>query len=274
MQPVDFDVDSPAWAALRGKAVTCTDSDVAQSLAVVFTVGDDMNLLPQALESVQNQSCGRPEEIVIVNDSSHRHSSETWKKLSLPEDIPVIDTGGGLGTYVARNIGLSQIDSRFVAFHDADDWSHPDRFLVQLQLLKATGAAIVRGKHLRVDMRSRPRLENNGRFIGAAPVSAVFATWIFDVVGPFLPVLSRGDVEFLTRVENLLGSDRIELQDIILMLCRYSKNSNSRQFSDIDIARFKDRFHRWHSSPNLRQEPGAWELSWIPEPLQSPIVRP
>ena len=54
------------------------------------------------------------------------------------------DTGYlNVGTYRIKNVALGMIASPIIAFQDADDISHPNRFDDELSLMRRTGAHVV-----------------------------------------------------------------------------------------------------------------------------------
>lgn len=67
---------------------------------------------------------------------------ESVQQQSVPTDIIVIEDADEQGPGWARNRGLTQASTRYVAFLDADDIWQPDKLSRQLSRLKDTGAGI------------------------------------------------------------------------------------------------------------------------------------
>lgn len=99
------------------------------TVSVVIPYGPEFTpewMLDEARESVAAQSV--PTEVVVVEDTDHH--GPAW----------------------ARNRGLERVDTRFVAFLDADDRWEPDKLTRQLDRMDDTGAGIcVQGEPMSMD---------------------------------------------------------------------------------------------------------------------------
>ena len=89
----------------------------------------------RALESVLNQTIS-PSQIVIIDDGSDRESLEQLRELISPSSakLIVIEHTGHPG--IARNIGVSALDTQWVAFLDSDDQWIKNKLEVQLEYAK------------------------------------------------------------------------------------------------------------------------------------------
>ena len=88
--------------------------------------------LPEAVESVLNQSY-KPIEIIVVNNGSTDNSLEVLK--AFENRFRLIDQSN-LGQSGARNSGLNQATGDYIAFLDADDYWHPEKIEKQVKLLR------------------------------------------------------------------------------------------------------------------------------------------
>jgi glycosyltransferase involved in cell wall biosynthesis len=89
---------------------------------------------------------------LIIDDGSTDQTSAILAQASREQpqlDIHRIEGSGGVAA--ARNVGLSLIDSRYVAFVDVDDWMAPGQLEALLDGLRRTGADFVRTDFVRVD---------------------------------------------------------------------------------------------------------------------------
>jgi len=98
-------------------------------VSVILPVHNAAPFLERAIQSVLDQ----PEvvELIAINDASTDDSAEILRLWSKKDDrIYVYNTGGTSpkGPAVARNIGLQNSSSEFIAFLDADDYYLPGRF--------------------------------------------------------------------------------------------------------------------------------------------------
>lgn len=111
---------------------------------------DDIGLLRDCLLSVLNQT-QNPSEILLVSDGPATHEQRILiseiKKLS---EIPISlnETEQQTGLWAARNYGLRQLDSEFVALMDADDVMHPNRLEFQLRHLSTNPEIDVLGSSI------------------------------------------------------------------------------------------------------------------------------
>lgn len=86
-----------------------------------------------ALNSVIAQS-HQQIEIIYYDDGSNDRSYELANKLLVNSgrSFQCIKGDRRMGVYKCRNKCLSIAKGRFVTFHDADDWAHPDKIYLQL----------------------------------------------------------------------------------------------------------------------------------------------
>jgi glycosyltransferase involved in cell wall biosynthesis len=92
--------------------------------------------LPETLASIQAQTI-RDIRIIVVDDGSTDNSAEVLAEAALLDPrIQVIRQANG-GIVAALNAGLAISTAAFIARHDADDLSDPDRFKRQIEYLKA-----------------------------------------------------------------------------------------------------------------------------------------
>ena len=97
----------------------------------------------QAAESVLQQSY-RNFRLVIVDDASPTDAwIETLRPVLKDPRISLFHSTENVGPYRLFNRILPHITTPWIAFHDSDDLSHPDRFKLQLHYGKRTQADIV-----------------------------------------------------------------------------------------------------------------------------------
>ncbi len=99
------------------------------SVAVVIPTYNRLPVLPRAIESVLAQS--RPaDEVILVDDGS---SDDTASLQAVYPEVTYIRQDN-LGVSAARNTGIAEASSRWVAFLDSDDEWLPEKLEAQLQL--------------------------------------------------------------------------------------------------------------------------------------------
>lgn len=95
-------------------------------------------------------------EIVVVNDGSTDGTLGILERMAFYDKrIRVVRNSSNLGLTKSLNIGLAACRGEFVARHDADDFSLPERLSEQLDFIQKTGANFVVSRFLR-NGRSHP----------------------------------------------------------------------------------------------------------------------
>jgi glycosyltransferase involved in cell wall biosynthesis len=95
-------------------------SDVAD-VTVVMPAKDRATLIGRALRSVAEQTL-RPREVVVVDDGSTDGTGDVARELGAR--VVRIEQSGGSGP--ARNRGIQEATTTWIAFLDSDDEWHPD----------------------------------------------------------------------------------------------------------------------------------------------------
>jgi glycosyltransferase involved in cell wall biosynthesis len=103
-------------------------------VSVLLPVRNGMPYLPDAIESLLNQTFG-DFELIVINDGSTDGTAAYLESLGDPR-LRVISPGG-VGLAAALNAGLAESRGQYIARQDADDWSMRDRFATEVAYLDA-----------------------------------------------------------------------------------------------------------------------------------------
>lgn len=134
------------------------------NIAVIIPAYNRIHLLKRAIDSVFSQNL-IPDELLVVDDASIQSLKPILYELySDKKCFKVIRNKNNIGVAAARNIGLDNTKSNYIAFLDSDDYWTPDKLQTQLALIqnkpetglvycdqyiiKATGQHIQSGKQL------------------------------------------------------------------------------------------------------------------------------
>ena len=141
--------------------------------------------LREAIESVLTQSMTDFEFLIVDDASTDETASILAEYRSHDSRIRVFHNASTLGPFPSTNLGLRHALGEFVARHDADDISCPERFAVQLEALRSDpGVCLVsgpleifggdRGEVIRIHRPEtwQPRLEWELLFVNAAGTGA------------------------------------------------------------------------------------------------------
>ncbi|MFD2741710.1 glycosyltransferase family 2 protein [Sulfitobacter aestuarii] len=156
-------------------------------------------------------------EILVIDDAS-RDATAMRVRAAMRRDsrIRLIALERNRGAYAARNIGLQEAQGDFITLHDADDWSHPDRILVQMRfLLRERGFAGCMTQQTRVheDLRVS-RWSGSGNLVFENLSSLMLPrTLLQDCLGRWDEVRVSADSELLRRVRCLFGAQAVPLLD-------------------------------------------------------------
>ncbi|WP_122468918.1 glycosyltransferase family 2 protein [Brevundimonas lutea] len=192
-------------------------------VSVIMTAHAAGETIDYALASILDQSY-LDIEVIVVDDAS-----DPPLEIAVPDPrVRLVRLEQNAGPYVARNVGLAEAKGAFIAFQDADDWAHPDKVARQVELLAAHPEAMATfARHVRMDRNGDLILENDFHFIGDGPVTSLYRREVFDRLGGFAPVRTRGDLEFKARVSAAFGGSTV-LQDVAVLLIALSWRSNSK----------------------------------------------
>jgi GT2 family glycosyltransferase len=114
--------------------LSTTGSNAGITVSVVIPTRNRQVWLETCLESVKAQRV-RAAEIIVVDDGSSDGTAEMLR-LRYPE-VQVIHTDG-IGPAGARNVGIDQATSDYVAFLDSDDLWYPDTLAQVVSVLAST----------------------------------------------------------------------------------------------------------------------------------------
>ena len=108
-------------------------------ISVVIPAYNAERFLPRCLNSVFAQTL-EPAEVIVVDDGSTDHSAETARKLG----ARVISRLNG-GLSAARNTGVQNSSSEWVALLDADDMWSPEKLRAQADRVEADTVLVYTG---------------------------------------------------------------------------------------------------------------------------------
>ena len=103
-------------------------------VSVVLAVRNGEEDLPRAVESILSQTL-RELELIIVDDGSEDGTPEYLRSLT-DARVKLIRNERNLGVYPSRNRAQRAARGEFIAVHDHDDLSRPDRLEKQVAFLR------------------------------------------------------------------------------------------------------------------------------------------
>ncbi|MHA3948212.1 glycosyltransferase [Cellulomonas bogoriensis] len=246
---------------------------------IITTYNPDIPDLDHSLRSIERQTW-RNLEILVIDDGSTKASHEALRRLVANRDrVRLLTLPENSGTYVARNLGLTEARGDYVTGQDADDWSHCERITRQVRHLETharTPAVLARAvfasPSMRVSRPGYPAIQRNTS-------SLLLRRHVIDDIGAYVPSRKGADTEYLLRIEASTGESIAELTDPAGFV-RVNPRSLSRSdfkpgWSHPARRSFRSAYTRWHASTSphdLKIQPEKALPFQVPAHLASPAA--
>ncbi|WP_244208621.1 glycosyltransferase [Vreelandella andesensis] len=232
-------------------------------ISVIIPLYNAERSITMALNSLLCQQ-GVRLEIIVVDDASPDNSVAKVEQLkaNAPPHIELVllRHSQNQGAYAARNTGMAAATAPFITTHDSDDWSHPQKLVLQCQALIAQPAIKACLSHW---VRATPelnfhrwRLDEYG-WVYPNMSSLMFRREVFDALGYWDRVSINADTEWRWRVEAAFGAGSVSdvLPGVPLSFGLADGGSLSQHASSHLVSQFTgNRFRymqaarRWHQS--------------------------
>ncbi|MEA2018885.1 MAG: glycosyltransferase family A protein [Campylobacterota bacterium] len=192
-------------------------SNCDEKVSVIITVYNCASLIYHSVKSILNQTYTNI-EIIIINDGSTDGTLDVLNKLEVDYPNIKILSIKNSGTYVARNVGLTHSTGKYITFHDADDWAHPQRIEQHINQHKNNDCL--------ASLSKLARIQPNGYFYSPIiyPVdrncmlSLMFDRVVFEKLGYYRTGRFGNDSEYFERIKNFIKKDVLHI-DKVLTIC-------------------------------------------------------
>lgn len=119
-------------------------------VSVIMPVYNAEKYLKRAVESILNQTY-REFEFIIIDDASTDSTSKILKSFKRKDKrITLIRNKANLGVTKSLNEAVARACGKYIIRMDADDWSYPDRFKLQVELMEKNPEVVVSGSYVEV----------------------------------------------------------------------------------------------------------------------------
>jgi glycosyltransferase involved in cell wall biosynthesis len=125
-----------------------------KKLSVILPVYNGMPYLPQAVESILQQTLA-DFNFIIVNDGSTDGTGDYLRTIIDPRVVVIEQKNAGQGA--ARKFALSRCQSDYVALMDSDDVSYPNRLELQMAYLENHPEVVLVGTQIDLLIEGRPQ---------------------------------------------------------------------------------------------------------------------
>lgn len=119
-------------------------------LSVIMPVYNSEQYVKQAVESILNQTY-KKFEFIIIDDAS---TDSTFKILTnfkkIDKRIILTRNKDNLGVTKSLNKAIAKASGKYIVRMDADDWSYPERFQLQVELMESHPNIVVSGSYIEV----------------------------------------------------------------------------------------------------------------------------
>jgi hypothetical protein len=188
------------------------DSFVADGpkISVLMTTYNPDEKLEIAVNSVLGQSW-RNLELIIIDDCSRDDLFANVKHWEQRDPrVRVLRAPRNQGTYAGKNLGLREALGEFITCHDSDDWSHPRKLELQMEVLAERPSALGVTSHwvrTTADLNFRP-FSGSG-FLCYENLSSLMYRRepAANLVGYYDAVRTGADAEFKKRLERASGQE-------------------------------------------------------------------
>jgi len=252
-------------ASLGGLPVIEGGGDAAALVSVVMPYRDAAATLAMAAGSILRQGW-RAIELILIDDGSADGGPGIAQALAAadPRVRPIVNRAEP-GVAGARNSGIAAATGRYVAFLDADDWSHPDRIARQMAAVGNAPASVSR--HIRMGPDGAPVAPRVTPIVRLCPISMLIRREAIEAAGPFAIMRTGSDAEYLARIDLLFGRRAVPRDPAVLTIASWRPGSLSSdpRNSLADPARFAERegWMREHADLWLeRQAAGGLPIEW------------
>jgi glycosyltransferase involved in cell wall biosynthesis len=212
--------DTPVTGTRLDEAIDDLDTKLQRSIAsarlvrdglplvsVLMTTFESSGYVADAIASILDQSYPNL-EIVVVDDASGDDTLSVVSSIAATDArVRVVACRRNRGTYWARNLGIMHARGDYVALHDSDDFSEPNRIELQVNALERRPRAVVSTcNYVRVNDHGDIVL-NRGLRERRGFMNLMFdKNAVLDRAGFFDPVRKAADEEFFNRLRRVFGA--------------------------------------------------------------------
>ncbi|MFZ7096834.1 glycosyltransferase family 2 protein [Luteimonas dalianensis] len=174
-------------------------------VSVVMTAFNSERWLEAAVASVLRQEGWKHLELVVVDDGSSDGSKPILDRLAaMDHRVRPFHLRRNIGTYRARNVGMSISRGHLITFMDSDDTASRDRIAQQAALLLQRDLVATTCNYVRRTASGRI-VPMGGLEERQALVSLMFKRPVLADIGWFDSVRTSADDEFFERLRHVYG---------------------------------------------------------------------
>ncbi len=235
-------------------------------VSIILTCFNDEKFLKRAITSIYGQGISNF-ELFILDDASTDNTFKLAKEYAEKDNrIKALKNDINSGPYFSKNRAIHMAKGEFLAFHDADDVSHPQRLITQIKTLiekQKDNVFATMCYHIRICEESGKIIERSFNFLTPSPISLVMPREDFlKTYGAFDCVRAGGDSELIRRIQAHQGEQAVYLIEYPLYLASFREGSLTThsnigivESSNKDSVRHRYRYATdgWHDLIRVKQ---------------------
>jgi len=220
-------------------------------ISIIVTAHNTEEYIESCLHSLIAQSYPNKEIIVIDDCSSDRTASIVRRIAKSAFPIRLYQLNTNLGTYFAKNYGITRCKGEVIFFQDSDDTSHPHRIALQMKLLADAKSVAVRAAYSRVDQESERVIKVNGHVSKLGLITLGVRRSVFEKIGVFNCTTKASDDEFYRRLIRFCGKESVKNLPLPLY---YGTMGEGSLFADMVS---------WNGDGTIAQKPSAARADYV-----------
>lgn len=184
-------------------------------ISVIIAVYNVEKYLEESLNSIINQTL-KDYEVIIINDGSSDKTSLIAKKyVNKYNNFILLENKENMGLPVSRNRGLLRSSGSYIAIHDGDDISLPERFQLESNFLDDNSHIDFIGGHA-------IKINEVGETIGYLSYPPISTKQAYAVLRNF-------------KLNPIIDPTSMYRRSIIIESGGYSMNSDNKYNSDLEL---------------------------------------
>lgn len=202
-------------------------NEVSKEITIIITVYNEEKLISYSLESIINQSY-KNLKIILVDDFSTDKTLDvsrgTFEKNNFTNYL-IIRNLQNYGTYISRNIALKHVESEYIGFQDADDYSFSTRIEEQIKLMENNNKLASFCNLLRIKENGEIFSKNIYPLNRMAHISMIIKKEVISKIGYFKNDRIGNDSEYFERIKTFIDKNATIKLNKVSLLAAQRKNS-------------------------------------------------
>lgn len=199
------------------------------NVSIIVTTYNEVGLIRHSIKSLLAQTY-RSIEVILVDDASSDKTVKVFEQTCQENNFSnykIIRMKKNSGPFITRNIGIQYTRGKYITFHDADDWAHPQRMEEQVKALETNNKVASISQLVRVKPNGEIFSKHIYPLNRIAMVSLMIKREVLEELGFFYTDLLGADTEYFDRINYFYGSEKVENIKKVLTFAAHRPNSRT-----------------------------------------------